>query len=238
MRIFNALKEEYDRGTVFIPGNTYEYLAKNDKTDEYAIIECLCCRGGSKGYYFKDKEEGYTCIRPVDNSVMNVLAKTNADKFIQILCKGYEEDDMPDSKQEKCEIANKDVIINNMLEGIDNSIKYRVENHTTNICYFDIRINGFNGNIYKDKKIKEITDILDKNNVEWNVCDTVGGAFNLNDDWIETKEMECAIEYSGVYPIHWKDRKDIATLAYLSYIGYLSIHVMVKDGDYHWVPNI
>jgi hypothetical protein len=66
----------------------------------------------------------------------------------------------------------------------------------------------------------------------------MSGAWNLNHDWVETTEMECVIEYCGVYPVNWKDIRDIAWFEFMVNIGYLYIHVMVKDKDGKWANNL
>lgn len=218
-------------------GKTYECVVSveditHDEKKKYVLVDALYSEDG-----FPREIRDYV-VHVSDNSVLNVLAVTNPDKFYEIVCEDRYEDEYPDSKQEWCEMKNKDVIINIRVPRIKEWIKNRVEDKETNTCFWGIRVNGFYGNIYSDPKIKEITDILDRNGVEWQACDNMSGAWNLNHDWIETKEMECAIEYCGVYPVNWKDVKDIAWFEFMVNAGYLYIHVMVKDKDGKWVNNL
>ena len=60
--------------------------------------------------------------------------------------------------------------------------------------------------LYKDETIKKIEGILDKNHVSHGHVDTVCGAWNLNRDWIETGEIDCIVEFCGVYPVNWDMR--------------------------------
>lgn len=83
--------------------------------------------------------------------------------------------------------------------------------------------------------IKTITDILDKYNIKWSKVDTVGGAYNLNRDFIETEDIPCYIEYCGVYPVNW-DINDIVTLEKMDYDGKLIIKVLWHKND-EYIPN-
>ena len=61
----------------------------------------------------------------------------------------------------------------------------------------------------KDETIKKIGGMLDRNHVSHGHVDTVCGAWNLNRDWIETGEVDCIVEFCGVYPVDW-DLEDVA----------------------------
>ena len=63
--------------------------------------------------------------------------------------------------------------------------------------------------IYKDETIRKIEGMLDRNHVSHGHVDTVCGAWNLNRDWIETGEVDCIVEFCGVYPIDW-NLEDVA----------------------------
>lgn len=68
--------------------------------------------------------------------------------------------------------------------------------------------------------VKRLTDLLERNGIvkytenvpHWSFCDTVGGDWNLNRDWIEFGPVECIVEYCGVYPISW-NLEDVVYLA-------------------------
>lgn len=227
MKRFRSFRAEKN----IIKGYTYEYVARKKGSSKNEIVEVFY---GENGFEFPD---GYDFICLTDNSVMNVLAVERPDDFFPTLFDDIYNDDYPESKQEWCEEKNKDIIIEIRAKHIAENIAERVEAKETNQCIFDIRINGFKGNIYGDPAIKEITDILDRNGVEWQCVDTVSGAWNLNHDWIETSVMECAIEYSGVYPVNWKDANDIALLEYMVNMGYIYINVMVYDEKGKLHPN-
>ena len=79
--------------------------------------------------------------------------------------------------------------------------------------------------LYKDETIKKIEGILDKNHVSHGHVDTVCGAWNLNRDWIETGEIDCIVEFCGVYPVNW-DMDDVAELE-LNH-SQVSRHIFVK----------
>lgn len=69
-------------------------------------------------------------------------------------------------------------------------------------CMFYITVPK-NTDLYNNETIKKIEGILDKNHVSYGRFDTVCGAWNLNRDWIETGEMDCIVEFCGVYPVDW-----------------------------------
>ena len=63
----------------------------------------------------------------------------------------------------------------------------------------------------RDETIKKIEGMLDRNHVGHDHVDTVCGAWNLNRDWIETGEIDCIVEFCGVYP--YLDLADIRAVA-------------------------
>lgn len=105
-------------------------------------------------------------------------------------------------------------------------------------CIFQITTPKFleDERLEDDESIKVLTDIFDKYGIGWQRVDTIGGAFNLNRDWIETKDIPCYIEYCGVYPIKW-DVEDVATLEKLDYDGKVIIKVLWHTEDEKFIPN-
>lgn len=103
-------------------------------------------------------------------------------------------------------------------------------------CIFQITTPKWQEILTNDESIKSIVKILDKYNIKWNEVDTVSGAFNLNRDWIETGDINCFIEYSGVYPVEW-DAEDAATLAELDAEGKLTIRVIWHPEKEKYIPN-
>lgn len=86
-----------------------------------------------------------------------------------------------------------------------------------------------------NEAIKEINAILDRNQVTHGYVDTYTGAWNLNRDWIETGEIECAVEFCGVYPVNW-NMDDVVQLEMMESSGLLTIMVdWVVDGKR--IPN-
>ena len=105
-------------------------------------------------------------------------------------------------------------------------------------CIFQITIPKFleDERLEDDENIKVLTNIFDKYGIDWQSVDTIGGAFNLNRDWIETKDIPCYIEYCGVYPVKW-DVEDVATLEELDYDGKVIIKVLWHPEDGKFIPN-
>lgn len=89
--------------------------------------------------------------------------------------------------------------------------------------------------LYKDETIKKIEGILDKNHVGHGHVDTVCGAWNLNRDWIETGEIDCIVEFCGVYPVNW-DMDDVVELERMETEGEIIVLVdWIEDGKH--IPN-
>lgn len=89
--------------------------------------------------------------------------------------------------------------------------------------------------IYKDETIKKVEDILDRNKVSHGAVDTVCGAWNLNRDWIETGEIDCIVEFCGVYPVDW-EISDVAELERMECDGEIIVQVdWIMDGKH--IPN-
>ena len=102
-------------------------------------------------------------------------------------------------------------------------------------CIFQISTPAITDNLQNDESIKTMINIFNKYNIPWSTVDTIGGAYNLNRDYIETKDIPCYIEYCGVYPTNW-DIKDVVTLEKLDYEGKLIIKVLWHIND-EYIPN-
>lgn len=89
--------------------------------------------------------------------------------------------------------------------------------------------------IYKDETIRKIEGMLDRNHASHGHVDTVCGAWNLNRDWIETGEIDCIVEFCGVYPIDW-DLEDVAEFERMETEGEIIALVdWIEDGKH--IPN-
>lgn len=105
-------------------------------------------------------------------------------------------------------------------------------------CIFQITTPKFlkDKRLEDDENIKVLTALFDKYGIGWRSVDTIGGTFNLNRDWIETKDIPFYIEYCGVYPVKW-DVEDVATLEKLDYDGKVIIKVLWHPEDGKFIPN-
>lgn len=84
--------------------------------------------------------------------------------------------------------------------------------------------------------LKKVRDIFSKYSVDMKFVDTMPGSFNLNRDWLEAdSDVECYVEFCGVYPIHW-DMDDVAELERMDYAGEVFTHVTWHVGD-EYIPN-
>ena len=122
------------------------------------------------------------------------------------------------------------------VENIKKIIEKRKERNEIHTCKFYITVHGIIEPlitpIRKNKRFKPIIDILDKNHIEYGCCDSFPGYWSLNHYWIETDDIECTIEYGGVYPVNW-NIEDVVTLEDLYYEGKFIIMVDVyEDGKY------
>lgn len=216
------------------PNNAYEWVAKNIATEELTIIEKWYIETG-----WTADPAGFTSICLVDNSVMNVLAAENPEAFMHIVTTSHiQHDSYPESKQKKCYVLHKNLIISQIASSIFHNTIVVGDKDKLHICMFYIKINRFMG-AYSDtdKYADEIMNLFKKNNISYNVVDTAPGAFNLNQDHIETEAMRCYVEYTGVYPVYMTPT-DVATLVYMEKLGLISITVMVKDSyDGIWRMN-
>ena len=105
-------------------------------------------------------------------------------------------------------------------------------------CIFQITVPEVlkDGILEDHGNIKVLTTIFDKYNVKWKAVDTIGGAYNLNRDWVETADIPCYIEYCGVYPIEW-DIEDVVTLERMDYEGKVIIRVLWHPEEGKYIPN-
>lgn len=105
-------------------------------------------------------------------------------------------------------------------------------------CIFNITTPKLTGmyQLKNDENIKMITNILDKYNIYWQTVDTVPGSYNLNRDWIETKDIPCYIEYDGVYPTEW-DIEDVVTLEKMDREGKIIIQVTWHPEKDKYISN-
>ena len=119
-------------------------------------------------------------------------------------------------------------------ETIREWIEARKERDEITKCMFYITVPK-RTNLIKDQTIKKIEGILEKNNVAHGHVDTVCGAWNLNRDWIETGEIDCIVEYCGVYPVNW-DMDDVVEFERMECDGEIIVLVdWIVDGKH--IPN-
>lgn len=111
------------------------------------------------------------------------------------------------------------------------------DGETPTPCIFQISVPKIkDGEILSNNtKIKVVTDIFDKYKIPWQSVDTIGGAYNLNRDWIETSDIPCYIEYCGVYPVDW-DPEDCAVIENMDYEGEIIVKVLWHVDD-EYIPN-
>lgn len=119
-------------------------------------------------------------------------------------------------------------------ETIREWIEARKERGEITKCMFYITVPK-RTNLIKDETIKKIEGILVKNNIAHGHVDTVCGAWNLNRDWIETGEIDCIVEYCGVYPVNW-DIDDVVEFERMECDGEIIVLVdWIVDGKH--IPN-
>lgn len=110
-------------------------------------------------------------------------------------------------------------------------IDTRKERDEITKCMFYITIPKL-ADLKQDETVKKIEAILDKNHVEHGHVDTVCGAWNLNRDWIETGEIDCIVEYGGVFPINW-DMDDVVEFERMECDGEIIVLVdWIEDGKH------
>ena len=128
----------------------------------------------------------------------------------------------------------KEDVMRKRTEVIQEWIDARKERGEITKCMFYITVPK-DTDIYKDETIRKIEGILDRNHVSHGHVDTVCGAWNLNRDWIETGEIDCIVEFSGVYPVNW-DVDDVAELERMETDGEIIVLVdWIEDGKH--IPN-
>lgn len=105
------------------------------------------------------------------------------------------------------------------------------------LCVFQITVPKFSedDNLEDSENIKILINIFNKYQISWNCVDTVDGSFNLNREWIETKDIPCYIEYCGVYPVDW-DIEDVITLERMENEGNIIIRVLWHKEE-KYIPN-
>lgn len=77
---------------------------------------------------------------------------------------------------------------------------------------------------------KQVVELIQRNDPEYNRCDTKLGCWNLNDDWYEFY-ADAITEWGGVYPINW-NMADVVFLEelYLRRKVYIDAAWDTKDG--------
>lgn len=105
-------------------------------------------------------------------------------------------------------------------------------------CIFQITVPRYleESNLEDEEKVKLLTKLFDKYNIGWKCVDTIGGAYNLNREWIETSDILCYIEYCGAYPTEW-DIDDVVTLEKMDYDGSIMIRVLWHPEEGKYIPN-
>lgn len=125
-------------------------------------------------------------------------------------------------------------------ELIKNSIQARkINNEVPTPCVFQIttpRLMSEEERLETNEHIAKVISLLEKYGIEWREVDTIEGAFNLNREWIESSDIPCYIEYTGVYPTDW-DVDDIATLAEMDARGDIMISVLWHTSPDKYIPN-
>lgn len=120
------------------------------------------------------------------------------------------------------------------IEAIRRWIDARKERGEITKCVFHITVPK-NVDLNSDETIRKIESVLDNNHVKYIHVDTVCGSWNLNRDWIETGEMNCIVEFCGVYPVDWAI-EDVAEFERMETEGEIIAMVdWIEDGKY--IPN-
>lgn len=116
---------------------------------------------------------------------------------------------------------------------IQNMIADRLADNDTVNCLFQILL------LKKESK-NILEDLLKRNGYDTYTVDTIGGCWNLNDDWYEFDNVESIVEYCGVYPVKWSI-DDVVLLEELYYSRDIYIRVLWEkedeDGTIKYVPN-
>lgn len=119
-------------------------------------------------------------------------------------------------------------------ETIRRWIDARKERNETTRCIFYITVPK-NTDLRRNETIKKIEGILDRNHIGYGYFDTICGAWNLNRDWIETGEMDCIVEFCGVYPVDW-DINDVVEFERMEDEGEIIAMVYWIENGKH-IPN-
>lgn len=119
-------------------------------------------------------------------------------------------------------------------EAIRRWINARKERGEITKCVFHITVPKCT-DLHTNETITKVEGILNKNHVKYDHVDTVCGAWNLNRDWIETGEMDCIVEFCGVYPVDW-NIDDVVDFERMETEGEIVVTVdWIEDGKY--IPN-
>lgn len=91
-------------------------------------------------------------------------------------------------------------------------------NKETLFCVFYFSAAANKTNICESEAIEKIVEILEKYEINYNICSDVENAFNIGRKWVTTMPIECYVESTGVYPIDWAI-EDLVTLQNLDENG-------------------
>lgn len=101
---------------------------------------------------------------------------------------------------------------------------------------FSITIPRYEENMHNTPVIKKIQNLFAKYSIPTQFVDTISGSFNLDKEWLETqKDIECFVEYCGVYPINW-EIEDVIELERMEYDGEIIIRVNWHVEN-EYIPN-
>ena len=97
-------------------------------------------------------------------------------------------------------------------------------NKETLFCVFYFSAAANKVNINESEAIERIIEILEKYEINYNICSGVENAFNIGRKWITTMPIECYVESTGVYPIDWST-EELVTLQTLDENGEIIIMI-------------
>lgn len=122
----------------------------------------------------------------------------------------------------------------NRSEIIQSWINARKERNEITRCVFYITVPK-DEDFERNGTIEKVKVMLERNLVTCKHVDTVDGAWDLNRDWIESGEMDCIVEYCGVYPVDW-DIEDVVEFERMETNGEIVVLVDWVVND-QYVPN-
>ena len=121
----------------------------------------------------------------------------------------------------------------NRKNKIQNMIAERLADNDTINCLFQILL-------LKEESKDVLEDLFKRNGYETYTVDTIGGCWNLNDDWYELDNVKSIVEFCGVFPVEW-NIIDVFLLEELYYNRDIYIQVFWKkeneDGTIKYIPN-